>query len=139
MSFVAKAGGFLLIPLAGALVLRKIVDPTKDTVAKAAYKGAAAHAAIAAAAYYASDHVRSNALSEFLTGGMWSSGIGAGLLAVTPQFDPEESKKLLADSQYKYLAQPFSPINPARPVATAGLPGKSGAATIVSMLTGHGR
>lgn len=133
MSFVAKLGGFLLVPIAGSLVLRKVVDENKDTVEKAAYKGAAAHALVALASYYASEHVRSNSLSEFLTGGMWGTGVSAGLLAVVPQFDKEEAKKTVAQSKYMGT---FYPKIPSQMPRVSG-EGNSNVSAVVRLLTGH--
>lgn len=91
MSLLAKVGGFLVVPLAGGAALRVLAKET-DTVKDMAYKGAIAHAALAAASYYASEKLHGD-FADFARGGMWGTGCSAAVLGVLPTAYPKTAAK----------------------------------------------
>lgn len=139
MSLVAKAGGFVIVPgLLGRVLLAKGLVKPEDTLEKAAYKGAAGYAAIAALSYLASKHAPSEALSEFAMGSVWGAGIAAATLAIAPQtMSADQKSATLSQSKYGWAfgvdprrALPTAPV-------TSGVSGKSGAASLIEALTGY--
>lgn len=118
MSFLAKAAGFVLVPMGTALVARALMGPN-DSVGDVVTKSAAVHAAGAVASWYGSNHL-DREWHDFLRGAMWGEGcdaiLGGMVLGAAHTVAPAYLNERLPDPN---AAAPVSGVKPAEAVGEA--------------------